>query len=242
MRSPMTKKHGSKDRTKDRSKKNKGGATSASQQELRIAGAVGGAVLLLYIILLMQASGDAAPVALSADDPSALREVFSSGEPWLVWCSDSVDGTQLSSTHSIIEQAAPLLREVSRVGILDCSALLPSRKSTYDKLGLNSSVAPTMFFVANAQKPQQLQAKHAKSAKALVSYAFTHAEPKLRRPTSSDDLQKGCLSARWCAILLTDGKLVEPHKSDASELMRSFRGVQFSAVDASKYRSDREGS
>ena len=110
-----------KDRTKDRSKKNKGGATSASQQELRIAGAVGGAVLLLYIILLMQASGDAAPVALSADDPSALREVFSSGEPWLVWCSDSVDGTQLSSTHSIIEQAAPLLREVSRVGILDCS-------------------------------------------------------------------------------------------------------------------------
>ena len=37
-------------------------------------------------------------------------------------------------------------------------------------------------------------------------------------------------------MVLTDGRLSEPHKSDAVELMHAHRAVQFNAVDSSKYR------
>ena len=186
--------------------------------------------------MLFKASGDAAPVYLSAEDSDVLRDVFHSGEPWLVWCEDSTSGVDLSPTHSVVEQAAPLLKGAAHVGRLDCSAVLPSGKTTYDKLGLNSTASPVMFFVANGQKPWQVKASHMKSVKALVEYATLKAAPVLRRPTSTQMLQQNCLSAKWCALVLTDGKLMEPHKSDVEDLMSSFRNVQFNAIDASKYR------
>ena len=192
--------------------------------------------LAVDAVLLFKASGDAAPLYLSADDPDSLKQVFHSGQPWLVWCEDSTDGVDLSPTHSIVEQAAPLLKGIAHVGRLDCSAMLPSGKSTYDKLGLNSTASPTMFFVGNGQKPWQVKTSHAKNVKALVQYTTNKATPVLRRPTSTEMLQQNCLAARWCALVLTDGKLSEPHKSDVEDLMAHFRNVQFNAIDASKYR------
>jgi hypothetical protein len=210
-------------------------ADGKQRKDLQVAGVVGSVVLALYAVLLFKASGDAAPLPLSAADPETLKEVFSGGEPWVVWCSDAA-GLDLAATHSIIEQAAPLLGGAVRVGVLDCSALLPSGKSTYEKLKLNSTESPVMFFSANGQKPHQVRAKHAKSVKSLVEYATSKSTPLLRRPTSTAMLQQHCLSAKWCALVLTDGRLSEPYKSDVDELVGRFRNVQFNALDASKYR------
>ena len=105
---------------------------------------------------------------MDGDSPS-LQEVFSGGEPWLVWCNDSTDGEDVSAIHSIVDQAAPALMGVAKVGILDCSAELPSGKTTYKKLGLDES-SPTLFFTANGGKPRQLSPKHVKSATSIVQF------------------------------------------------------------------------
>jgi hypothetical protein len=117
----------------------------------------------------------------------------------------------------------------------------PSGKTTYKKLGLAAKKGePTLFFVANGAKPRQLSNKHVKSAQSIVTFVTKNAEPVMRRPTSADDLQAHCLGRKWCALVLTDGRLAEPHKSDAAALMREHRSVQFNAVDASKYRLSTE--
>ena len=41
-------------------------------------------------------------------------------------------------------------------------------------------------------------------------------------------------------MVLTDGRLSEPHKSDAEDLMHAHRAVQFNAIDSSKYRMSTE--
>ena len=103
---------------------------------------------------LLSLSGASAPVELTVDGTSpSLREVFSGGEPWLVWCSDSSDGHDVSAMHSIVDQAAPLLMGVARVGILDCEEELPSGKTTYEKLHLDES-SPTLFLAANGAAPR----------------------------------------------------------------------------------------
>jgi hypothetical protein len=190
----------------------------------------------------MSLSGASAPITLSVDGTSpSLQEVFSGGSPWLVWCSDSTDGADVSAVHSIVDQASPLLMGVSKTGILDCSQELPSGKTTYKKLGLAAKNGePTLFFVANGAKPRQLSSKHAKSAQSIVAFVTKNADPVMRRPTSTEDLQAHCLARKWCALVLTDGRLSEPHKSEAAALMREHRSVQFNAVDASKYRLSTE--
>jgi hypothetical protein len=189
-----------------------------------------------YVMALLSLSGASAPVSLAVDgDSPSLKEVFSGGEPWLVWCSDSTDGDDVSAIHSIVDQAAPLLMGVAKTGILDCSEELPNGKTTYSKLGLEEK-SPTLFFTANGAKPRQLSPKHVKSAQSIVQFVTKNASPVMRRPTSQDDLQTHCLGRRWCAVVLTDGRLAEPHKSDAAALMRAHRTVQFNAVDSSKYR------
>ena len=196
-------------------------------------------------------------------DSPPLKEVFSGGQPWLVWCQDSTDGDDVSAVHSVVDQAAPLLMGVAKTGILDCSEEFPNGKTTYSKLGLEKT-SPTLFFVANGAKPRQLSPKHVKSAQSIVQYVNKHGEstalsplplifshkyekslcgaasPVMRRPTSQEDLQSDCLGRRWCAVVLTDGRLSGAHKSDAQELMHAHRAVQFNAVDSSKYRISTE--
>lgn len=189
---------------------------------------------------LLSLSGASAPVELTVDGTSpSLREVFSGGEPWLVWCSDSSDGHDVSAMHSIVDQAAPLLMGVARVGILDCEEELPSGKTTYEKLHLDES-SPTLFLAANGAAPKPLKAKNVKSANSIVKFVTKHAQPVLRRPTSADDLKDHCLGRKWCAVVLTDGRLRDEFKSDTNALMRNNRGVSFNAVDASKYRLSTE--
>jgi hypothetical protein len=197
-------------------------------------------VVCRYVAALLSLSGASAPIALSVEgDSPPLKEVFSGGQPWLVWCQDSTDGDDVSAVHSVVDQAAPLLMGVAKTGILDCSEEFPNGKTTYSKLGLDEK-SPTLFFVANGAKPRQLSPKHVKSAQSIVKFVTKHASPSMRRPTTQEDLQSHCLGRRWCAVVLTDGRLGEPHKSDAVDLMHAHRAVQFNAVDSSKYRISTE--
>eukprot|EP01051_Picozoa_sp_SAG22_P005690 SAG22_NODE_345_length_11911_cov_15.741217_8_plen_487_part_00 len=203
----------------------------------KILMAVGGAVIALYVGVILMFHGEGAVVYLSVEEPEALREVFASGEPWLVWCSDSASQKDdVSAIHSVVTNAAPLLKRHATVGILDCSAELPSGKTTYEKAGLDAKLKPVLFLSANGQKPTQIKPKYAASAEALTVHVSEKAKPVLRRPTSPDHLKSGCLSRKWCALVLTDGKPTGDTKEHLDHMVRSFRSVSFSSVDARKYR------
>eukprot|EP01052_Picozoa_sp_SAG31_P013019 SAG31_NODE_773_length_12173_cov_15.778173_12_plen_128_part_00 len=97
-----------------------------------------------------------------------------------MWCSDSVqpEGKEdVAQTHSVVTNAAPLLKRDAQVGILDCSAPLPSGKSTYEKASIDPKLHPTLFLAANGQKPLQIKPKHAKTAEELAAFVSEKARP-----------------------------------------------------------------
>ena len=140
-----------------------------------------------------EAEAPSVPVMLSASDPPQLRTVFSSkpGEAWLVWCSDS--GTALpggGEARALLDEVAPLVRNIATVGILDCSAALPSKKTTYVKLGIEKSKfmtdaaqqPPVMFLSANGKKAAQLPVDKL-SAETLVRILMKATTPVRRQAT-----------------------------------------------------------
>jgi len=87
-------------------------------------------------------------VALSPSDTAALKQVFYTGEPWLVEC------TTDRSASPMVYKAESSLKSV-QIGTLDCGALLPSGKTTYERFKLSRpSYGPVLLAAANTERPQ----------------------------------------------------------------------------------------
>ena len=174
------------------------------------------------------------PVALTVDDPPQLAKVFKGKEPWLVWCSDSMaagpDGT---APLDIVEAVAAAGTGVS-VGTLDCSASLPSKKTTYTKLGLDKAMAPVMFVSANNKKANQVPVEKI-TIRALVAISKKAATPILLKPHTDDEFRQLCWYKEWCALIATHGTLDNGTKAEIDVLMRQFPKVKFATIDVTKY-------
>ena len=99
---------------------------------------------------------------LSVTNATQLKEVFFSGDPWIVQCATEADVAAAAvdqglGLHEVLELALNALHRVpSRVGLLDCGRALPSGKSTLDRFKFDAAVVPTIFFVANGRSPAQI--------------------------------------------------------------------------------------
>ena len=81
---------------------------------------------------------------LSTTDADQLKQVFFSGEPWLVQCASKADLASAGAAdglgaHETVELAVPLLKD-TKVGLLDCAKRLPSGKSTMERFKLDNSI------------------------------------------------------------------------------------------------------
>ena len=187
------------------------------------------------------------PSKLTTKDPSRLTEVFTSsaGDTWVVWCSDSqgsgIDGTPV---EDIVAQLAIAFADEAKVGTLNCKGLLPSGRDVYDKLKLNESVAPVMFLSAPKysrdgsvipRKPGQLSLDKI-SVDSILKIVRKTTAPSLQSVTSAAKLKERCWSLKWCVLILSNGPLQEPHKSDVVELMRPHhKKIGFASVDISEF-------
>ena len=106
-------------------------------------------VLLLTVsmftlaLLLPAASAQQRQVELlRAADAAQLKEVFFSGEPWLVQCGTKAEISAAIvddgfGAHAVVEKAASALPKDVKVGLLDCHKQLPSGKTTLERFKLD---------------------------------------------------------------------------------------------------------
>lgn len=88
----------------------------------------------------------------AATDAALVGRVFRSGEPWLVLCARADD-----VLPDVFSDAAQRLAGRVHAGVLDCSQPLPpGTKSALQRYKLRATVTPTVFTVANGEKPQQV--------------------------------------------------------------------------------------
>ena len=170
-------------------------------------------------------------LVLTPSDTAGLKEVFFSGQPWLVEC------TSAGSPSSVMYAAESKLRDPVRPALLDCGAKLPSGKTTLERFKLKApSHSPFIIAVANLEKPQVAGRDIVASPEALAKWASSMTKARVLTPNSPSQFEQYCLNKRWCVAVVSAGsRLVDAERKALNALVQAERGVRFVTVDASKY-------
>lgn len=186
---------------------------------------------------------------LEADSPKEIQEAFFGGAAWLILCSDSRKALNADGTiRDTYFEGAKLLNDpdfmkskkgLVRTAVLDCSASLPSGKSTYERLSLNTTRTPVMFLSVGGDKPRQLAPALLKKPKKAKAKKGQKAPPngddsELGKPLAlavkkqfdkryavqeirdAKQLLSRCVERKQCALFLGAGPLSKQVRKMAS--------------------------
>jgi hypothetical protein len=178
------------------------GSTSGRKWGINLS-AQNGSYLIAVLVVLIGVWRMSSPLHYLSPSDENLKEVFFGNEPWLILCTNG------SSVDSVFEGTSRAHKAV-KFGVLDCAAPLPSKKSTFDRLNLNTQVTPpVMFFAAYGRDPKQLSSKLLRNQYALRKELT--ALTKLHAATVKDSasLHRKCLKKARCALVLAGKPLDE---------------------------------
>lgn len=227
-----------------------GGAQASSARDLRmfvrnrmwrdhwyVLLAVGAIMAALFASAFVQFSTSQTHVyRLEVTDAPMMERVFRSGEPWVVLCSGPDD-----ELPEVFDKVSPRLGGKSFVGVLDCAQKLPkSGKSVLQRYSLKRSVSPTVFTVANGEKPKQVFLDYLQSAKALAKHVKAQTKKTMKQVQNSAQLEARCLSRPSCVLLLRGQKFNSYEKQWIDKLMHQHRRLSFAWMDSTSSKLSME--
>eukprot|EP00730_Choanoeca_flexa_P007231 TRINITY_DN12298_c7_g1_i5.p1 TRINITY_DN12298_c7_g1~~TRINITY_DN12298_c7_g1_i5.p1 ORF type:complete len:214 (+),score=41.44 TRINITY_DN12298_c7_g1_i5:415-1056(+) len=110
-------------------------------------------------------------VFIDGSSPDQLKQVFLSGEAWVVGCAE---GNDAQAPKALKDASSLLHNNYINVGVINCSAPLPSGKTVLKRFNLQRIKAnPTIMVVANGKKPIQIMPSYLKTSKLLTSFAIS---------------------------------------------------------------------
>mmetsp|Transcript_30498 Transcript_30498/g.50526 ORF Transcript_30498/g.50526 Transcript_30498/m.50526 type:complete len:428 (-) Transcript_30498:356-1639(-) len=169
--------------------------------------------------------------ALSPTDSAALKQVFFSGEPWLIECSTS------RSASALLYEAEGKLGSSIKTATLDCGAALPSGKTTLERFKLTPSKRdPVFLLAANLERPVVAKREVLNSGETLAKWATQVSKPRLLSASSSFIFDQQCLKRRWCALVITANTRLPTEERKVLMSIAAFsRLVRFVSLDVSKF-------
>eukprot|EP00047_Mylnosiga_fluctuans_P007216 m.251841 g.251841 ORF g.251841 m.251841 type:complete len:422 (-) comp17430_c0_seq1:144-1409(-) len=173
--------------------------------------------------------GFTAPIKeLSVSNPNQLKDVFFSGQPWVIACTKPSD----SSIPQIVYDASAELRQLSvHTGTLDCEDPLPdSGKTVFERFGISrgpKSGGNVVFLTGNGQRPVRVDPQHLETVGGFVSHVSNFAQPRLLQPKTQAELEEFCLKRKACAVVLAREKLSSYHQRVLRDAIQKHRNVTF---------------
>jgi hypothetical protein len=183
---------------------------------------------------------------IASDDAAAVRQVFQSGEPWVVWCVNGTLPTPVIAYDAADEAYKSQTPATAfKTGIMDCGLPLPSGKSVFDRFNLDAKNTHA-FVVANGGKPSMLPLAYFQGAKAsskLIRFVRKRIQVRTHTITSTKFLRDKCANRKWCALVLRDGKKKKTYTAEAATVKRlshAHRLISFVTVDRAEYETSIE--
>ncbi|CAH0477807.1 unnamed protein product [Peronospora belbahrii] len=169
---------------------------------------------------------------LDVADAALMDRVFRSGEPWVVLCSSPDD-----VLPEVFDKVSPRLAGKIFVGVLDCKQkLLASGKSVLKRYGIKTSITPTVFTVANGEKPKQVFLKYLQTSAALAKYVKAQTKKTMQQVQNSAQLETRCLSRLTCVLFLRGQRFQPYEKQWIDKLMRKHRTLSFAWIDSASLK------
>lgn len=130
---------------------------------------------------------------------------------------------------------------------LNCSRVLPSGKTIYDRFQLDKSISPVIFGTAPWARPRQASREALRNAESLSSFFVNHLAPKATPIASDKFLSSFCgfnhsevmdrrSTEKTCVVLMKGKRHNGAHSKLENRLVSEYPKQKFAIVDASKYR------
>jgi len=189
---------------------------------------------------------------LDPQNTNQLQEIMFAGEPWVVFCGRKIPNGRVNNTYEgrvsvmnamVMDKLAVQAKGRFRVGLLDCSATLPSGKNLYERFklkpkGTSSQIA---FWVANGGSPRVMDPSSFRSTSdydvaRLATRIAKQTELKADLITSTKQLTKKCVEyKRGCIVIVNKGHvLAEGPKKDLATIMQKNRKLRYFILDITK--------
>mmetsp|Transcript_11968 Transcript_11968/g.26457 ORF Transcript_11968/g.26457 Transcript_11968/m.26457 type:complete len:373 (+) Transcript_11968:55-1173(+) len=136
-------------------------------------------------------------VELDVQDTGKLKEVFFSGDPWLVFCQKDAS-TEIPV--SLTAASKSLFSEVN-FGVVDCWKPLKSSNKTLMQRWSLSESRPPAFLVANGNPPLQMVSKHYSDPDAATEWIRSNSQPAVVGKMNPERFEKECTSRESCVVL-----------------------------------------
>lgn len=166
--------------------------------------------------------------SLKPTNADALREVFFSGNPWLIECG--------RSASPVLYEAESSLPKGLGTALLDCSATLPSGKTTLERFKISPHKrGPAIVMFSNGDRPVLAPMDAVRTGADLAKWATRLSQPRTIAPSTAAQFEQHCTRRKWCALVLTAGSRIPPEeKAIINQLASANRAVRFVTLDTSK--------
>jgi len=173
-------------------------------------------------------------------DANELKQVFFSGDSWIIVCSDA---NQVGLDSKLISAASFLASSFPdanlHLGTINCSYYLPSGRSILQRFKLDPQ-PPVVFAVAHGNKPVQASRRNLEDTLQLSTWMRQKTKPHLWPVRNNTALATRCLSRKTCVVFLHKSPLPDEQSSIMLKIQESpqFRRLHFASVNCSVFSLD----
>mmetsp|Transcript_8108 Transcript_8108/g.19896 ORF Transcript_8108/g.19896 Transcript_8108/m.19896 type:complete len:443 (-) Transcript_8108:132-1460(-) len=174
----------------------------------------------------------------------ALQDILFKGDPWVIFCgrkdaqgrvNNTYDGRSSLTAVKTMDTLAVKANYRFRVGLLDCSAPLPSGKNLYERFNLKPKSAKVTFWVANGNPPRMIDVRASSEYEIarLANQIANFVTLKVETLTSTKQLHKKCINyKRGCVVLIQKGNsLPAPKEAEVNTILKENRKIRYFKLD-----------
>ena len=205
---------------------------------------VGASVLILLSLSLHSSSSNAIQNLVNAN-PEALKTAFMGDTPYLFYCHR---GNKDEKVPQIFTDLNGMKGSKMGFALVNCSQVLSSGKTIWDRFKLKQEIRPTIFETAPWAKPQQATKRELKDVTALKKFVEHTMAPKGVEVFSEKDLMKHCGFANktavadvhsrgeTCFVLIKGTQYSKFHADLEERIVRNNPKLRIATIDAVKKR------
>lgn len=180
-------------------------------------------------------------------EPDTLKEAFFGETPHLFYCERGLGENKVGTIPSVYSDLNIIKGGSITFATVNCSQVLPSGKTIFDRFKLKKEWKPTIFGTAPWVKPVQVSPNSLGNVQSFKKFVEDSLAPKATVVKSDKHLWQHCALAKnivyddrdiaeTCILMVKGTKFTSATAQLEQRLVQAFPRVKFAMIDAAKMR------
>eukprot|EP01041_Mallomonas_annulata_P011657 gene11657-24415_t len=211
-------------------------------ENYRVLGQITGGLVAVILAYIIWNSSKVAMKNLVNVDNDALSTVLLGKTPYVFFCQR---GGKLEGIPTVLSELHGVLGSKVGFAIVNCSQILPSGKSMFERFKLKKEWRPTVFVTSPWSKPMQVLPTSFKDLATLRKSVETVITPKAPDVDNDKQLTKHCSKnsdSETCIVIMRGKRYTKEHAQMEEKLLLTYPYVPVASIKAQNKRLSFEDS